>query len=207
MIYLIRHGQTEFNLVHRHHGWTDSPLTPLGREQARRAGAALAGLIVPVATVVFSSPLGRALDTARIILDVADIAAPLTTDANLMEIGMGSCEGLTEAEMRLRYPELGEPSPPATMSLQSPDGESLEALAARLDRAPHRVLADPSGTRIIVSHGVAIRMLQALYLGRTVADVATFDAPQDAMFQLDHGSVSRIRFHSHQRSSYRPASC
>jgi len=201
VIYLVRHGQTEFNLAHRHHGWTDSPLTALGREQARRAGAVLAGLIVPDDLAVFCSPLGRAVDTARIILVAAGIAAPLRTDPDLMEIGMGSSEGLTEAEMRARYPALAPASQQASMSLRSPDGESLEALAARLDRALRRVRADPSGTQIVVSHGVAIRMLQVLYLASTVADVTAFDAPQDTMFQLADGGIRRIGFNSHQDRS------
>jgi Histidine phosphatase superfamily (branch 1) len=57
-MYLVRHGQTEFNLERRHHGRLDSPLTEQGREQARRAGETLATLIAPRDSVIFSSPLG-----------------------------------------------------------------------------------------------------------------------------------------------------
>ncbi len=61
MIYLVRHGQTEFNLERRHHGYVDSPLAELGREQARRAGEALAALIDPRDSAIFSSSSGSRL--------------------------------------------------------------------------------------------------------------------------------------------------
>ena len=104
MIYLVRHGQTDFNLERRHHGQIDSPLTELGREQARRAGEMLTTLIDPRDGVIFSSPLGRALQTARIIADVAAIERSIIVDPDLMEIGMGSAEGMTQAEMEQRWP-------------------------------------------------------------------------------------------------------
>jgi probable phosphoglycerate mutase len=194
MIYLVRHGQTAFNLEQRHHGHTDSPLTELGREQARRAGETLATLIDPRDCVIFSSPLGRALQTANIIADVTAVQRPLIVAADLIEIGMGSAEGMTQAEMEKRWPALQAAAASETMSLQSPDGEDLETLTRRLDRALRRVADHYAESRIIVSHGVAGRVLRGLYLGLNTADAFRLDAPQDALFRLNGGEVTLFSF-------------
>jgi broad specificity phosphatase PhoE len=194
MIYLVRHGQTAFNLERRHHGHTDSPLTELGREQARRAGETLATLIDPRDCVILSSPLGRALQTANIIADVTVVERPIIVAADLIEIGMGSAEGMTQAEMEKRWPALQAAAASETMSLQSPDGEDLEALTRRLDRALRRVADHYAESRIIVSHGVAGRVLRGLYLGLNTADAFRLDAPQGALFRLNGGEVTLISF-------------
>jgi broad specificity phosphatase PhoE len=194
MIYLVRHGQTEFNLERRHHGHLDSPLTELGREQARRAGEAVATLIDPRDGVIFSSPLGRALQTAMIVADVASIERPIIIDADLMEIGMGSAEGMTQAEVERRWSASRVALESGTMLLRSPDGEKLEALANRLGRALCRVADHRAESRIVVSHGVAGRVLRALYLGLNGVEALRFDAPQDALFRLNGGEVFRISY-------------
>jgi probable phosphoglycerate mutase len=99
MIDLVRHGQTEFNVAGRLHGWIDSPLTQLGRAQARNVGQALAKLIGSGSVEMFVSSFGRAIGTAAIISQEAGILIPATVDFDLREIGMGSAEGLTEHEM------------------------------------------------------------------------------------------------------------
>ena len=86
MIYLARHGETEFNVIRRLQGQCDSPLTSRGRDQARRMGLTLGGLIDPAEAMVFSSPLGRARQTAEIIAAAAAISSDIVFDADLMEI-------------------------------------------------------------------------------------------------------------------------
>jgi probable phosphoglycerate mutase len=138
MIYLVRHGRTEFNVAGRHHGWIDSPLTQLGRSQARRAGRALARLICIENVVVFVSPLGRAVETAAIMSREAGILTPVTIDCDLREIGMGSAEGLTEPEMAQLWPEY---------QANSPEHMSFEASLPRAD--PHHCRSGRSqGDRI-----------------------------------------------------------
>lgn len=193
-MYLVRHGQTVFNLERRHQGYIDSPLTELGREQARRAGIALAALLDPPDTVVFSSPLGRAFQTAKIVAEAVAIERPIIVDPDLMEIGMGSCEGITEAEMAKRWPESKIPSTGEGMSFLSPDGETLEALAERLSRALRRIGNHGAPSRIVVSHGISSRVMRALYLGLNLTDAFGLDAPQDALFLLTGGDIARIPF-------------
>ncbi len=105
--YLLRHGETEFNLEGRLQGQQDSPLTARGRAQARGHGALLKTLIAEPGTWrVVASPLGRTMDTAR--LACAELGLPETaieTDARLMEIAYGEWEGQTYAEIEAYYPD------------------------------------------------------------------------------------------------------
>jgi probable phosphoglycerate mutase len=194
MIYLVRHGQTEFNVAGRHHGWIDSPLTQLGRAQAKSAGQALAKLVGIESVMMFVSPLGRAIETAAIISRETGLSAPATVDFDLREIGMGSAEGLTEAEIAPRWQEHQSPLSVQHMSLQAPDGETLMELGERLSRALRRIIAARTDVKVIVSHGVAGRVLQALYLGKSPEEAADFVAPHDAIFELKAGCVRRVDF-------------
>ncbi|MPZ32477.1 MAG: histidine phosphatase family protein [Rhodospirillales bacterium] len=194
MIYLVRHGETEFNVARRHQGHTDSPLTELGRRQARGAARALAGLVEAQHTVIFASPLGRALTTAQIIADTIGITAPIITDADLKEVRMGSAEGMTEAEMTERWPERHPLSAVDSLSFESPDGERLEALSTRLRRVLTRVVTHDATSRILVSHGVAGRVLRMLHLDLDPADAIRLDAPHDVLFRFGAKEVKRIAF-------------
>ena len=194
MIYLVLHGQTDFNVAGRHHGWIDSPLTQLGRAQARNAGRALAKLVSSESVVMFVSPLGRAIETAAIISQESGILSPATVDCDLREIGMGSAEGLTEPEMTRLWPERQSTLSGKHVSLQAPDGETLMEVGKRLSRALGRINAASAGAKVIVSHGVAGRVLQAIYLGHSPEDAADFAAPHDAILQLNAGCVRRLGF-------------
>jgi broad specificity phosphatase PhoE len=187
MIYLARHGETEFNVARRHQGHVDSQLTQLGRRQARGAGRALAGLVDARDTVIFSSPLGRALMTAEIIADTMGVTTPIIKDPDLKEIWMGSAEGMTEHEMSIRWPGRQSLSANDSLSFESPDGEHLNALRERLSRALIHVAAHNATSQIVVSHGVAGRVLRTLHLGLDPAEAIRFEAPQDALFRLGPG--------------------
>ena len=78
---------------------------------------------------------------------------------------MGSAEGMMQAEMENRWPMAEAASVSETMSLQSPDGENLAALAKQLDRALRRVVEHHAVSRIVVSHGVAGRVSVLFNLG------------------------------------------
>jgi broad specificity phosphatase PhoE len=203
MIYLVRHGQTEFNVAGRHHGWIDSPLTELGRDQARKTGQALAQLVGAERAAMFVSPLGRAVETAAIISQEAVFLPPATVDFDLREIGMGSAEGLTEREMARLWLEHQRITPGMHMSLEAPDGETLMEIGARLSRAFGRIAGSPAAVKVVVSHGVAGRVLQALYLGKSPQSAVDFAAPHDAMFQLNAGCIRRLELTEQKMSASR----
>jgi broad specificity phosphatase PhoE len=87
-IYLIRHGETDWNKERRLQGHSDIPLNEFGRELAVETAKSLAGLPFDRA---FSSPLKRAYETAQILLAGRNV--PLETDERLIEMGFGDCEG------------------------------------------------------------------------------------------------------------------
>ena len=89
-LYIVRHGETEFNLETRAQGWCDSPLTASGRAIAARLGKGLKDIDFVCA---WSSALGRAKDTAGIILENAEKDIELYIDEDLKEWGLGSLEG------------------------------------------------------------------------------------------------------------------
>ena len=103
-IYVLWHGQTEWNLAGRHQGQLDSPLTALGRQQAARQGVILRDVLRHHKNVAgYVSPLGRARETAEIALTGLDIQTRV--DARLSEIAFGDWEGLTLADIEKGWPD------------------------------------------------------------------------------------------------------
>jgi broad specificity phosphatase PhoE len=192
MIYLVRHGQTEFNAAGRWQGQVDSPLTTLGLQQGERIGLALRALIDPLDAVILSSPLGRARDTAAIIAAAAGITAEIQFDPRLMEIGMGAWDGLTNYEIDMEWPNARDGLDRFEWFFHSPDGETYAVFADRLARAMAAAASHPAKTKIVVSHGVAGRVIRGLFAGRDQADALSLDVPQDAIFRLETGKITRI---------------
>ncbi|MDO8296826.1 MAG: histidine phosphatase family protein [Caulobacter sp.] len=185
-LYLVRHGQTEFNLARRYQGALDSPLTALGVRQAGRVGELLATL-VPARTPMVCSPLGRARHTADIIMRAAGLTAPVI-DPRLAEVSLGVWDGLTDEDIDFAFPGARDGTSRWDWYFASPDGERYEAMAARLGEW----LAEAEGPLVAVSHGVAGRVLRGLYAGLDRDEALKQDVPQDAVFHLAEGRVERI---------------
>jgi broad specificity phosphatase PhoE len=189
MIYLIRHGETEFNREGRYQGGVDSALTELGLAQARAVGSRLAELAgaSPGDWRIQSSPLARARRTAEIIAGAMRLASP-SIDDRLVEVSYGALEGMTRPEAEARWPELAGSS---SLFGRSPGGESFEALSARVG-AWLAEAAGESATVVAVSHAGVIRTLRGLYLGLTLEEIRALDRPQDVIFALADGRIERI---------------
>ncbi|MBQ5472306.1 MAG: histidine phosphatase family protein [Treponema sp.] len=89
MLYVMRHGRTDWNDLHKLQGSTDIPLNETGRQMAQKAHDEYASVHFDVC---FCSPLVRALETAQILLRDRNI--PIVTDERLREMGFGSYEGI-----------------------------------------------------------------------------------------------------------------
>lgn len=150
--WLVRHGETEWARLGRHTSRTDVPLTLTGEHQARALGASLAGH--PFA-LVLTSPLSRAARTARL----AGFETALV-DPDLREWDYGDLEGRTTAEIRADRPDWSIWRGPW------PDGESIDAVAARADRLVRRI-RDANGDTLVFAHGHLLRVLAARWLGLT----------------------------------------
>jgi probable phosphoglycerate mutase len=100
---LWRHGRTEWNVSGRFQGQLDPPLDDVGRAQVARSTPQLAAGLPRAGTVVVSSDLERAADTASALADA--LGVPLLQDRRLREHGMGCWEGLTRDEVEAQYPD------------------------------------------------------------------------------------------------------
>ncbi len=188
-IILVRHGETVFNREGRIQGHLDSPLTLKGTEQACRYGVAIRRLIGDGQSWrVVSSPLGRCAQTTGILCELAGLDAATTTfDPRLKEVNTGSLSGRLKAELP---PETTGGSGLGHWVFHSPDGESHSAVAARL--ATWLADLQPGERLVVVSHGIAGRVLRGLYLGQDPDTAMRGDSPQDAVFVLKGGTVERV---------------
>src|SRR6266851_890326 len=98
-IYLIRHGETDWNRDRRIQGQSDTPLNDVGRAQARLLGLKLLDVRFELA---YSSDLSRAIETAELILEPRPIA--IATDVGLRERAFGEWEGGLAEEIGQSYP-------------------------------------------------------------------------------------------------------
>ena len=104
-IYLVRHGETVWNAEGRMQGWQDSPLTSRGKAQAQTSARRLASLPTLPSPRVISSPLGRAISTANIVLEALRPSAPrASVEHRIAEHRFGDWEGLTWSEIDRRWP-------------------------------------------------------------------------------------------------------
>ena len=192
MIYLVRHGQTVFNAEGRYQGASDSPLTSRGEDQASCVGAVLRTLIAERATVtVWSSPLGRALQTAAIVRRELHLNTKLVIDARLREVSLGSWDGLTMVDIENLYPGACDGTTAYDWYFRSPDGESESEVEDRLTSWLTEV-ASLTGCHVVVSHGLVGRLLRGLYASLPRSEALMLDIPQDAVFRLNAGTIERM---------------
>ncbi len=192
MIYLVRHGQTQFNLGKRLQGSLDSPLTPLGEQQARQVGQLLRDLVPAGETLpFFSSPQPRALATSALIRAELGGDHPLRIDARLREFAMGCWEGLTTADVDRDWPGANATaSSRLAWARHCPDGETLADARARL---ADWLRSEGERDAIVVSHGGAGSLLRGLYTGLSDEEALDLPIPQDAIFLLADGAIREVR--------------
>jgi phosphoserine phosphatase len=188
-VVLLRHGHVDWHSPERFRGRAELALSDLGRRQARAAALAVAAVWKP--DVIYSSPLGRCLDTA------AAVAAPFRLAvqpiAALADIDYGSWQGLTRDEAAERWPAEIERWYRAPHLALIPGGETLMALLARAGPTFHGLLRHhPAETIAIIGHDSVNRvlLLQALelplsrywHLRQDPCGISTLSFADDAFF-------------------------
>jgi 2,3-bisphosphoglycerate-dependent phosphoglycerate mutase len=159
-IHLVRHGETDWNRELRWQGQSDVPLNARGREQARALAASLTN--VPLAAI-YSSDLRRAAETAEIVAE--QLQLPLRVDAALREIDVGSWQGLTLTQLRVRVPE-AVARWEQTGERGWEEGESHDDMFRRVVDAIRSIVDRHSDEEVlVVSHGGPIGALKALAAG------------------------------------------
>jgi len=178
-LYLMRHGQTNWNRDRRIQGQMESELTETGRGHAARQGEILAGLPLPAGICAHVSPLLRTRQTADIA--VAPLGVAITCDDRLKEVSLGAWEGGYYADLLQENPDLRALNI-FDLCLASP-GETLADLQDRIGA----FLRDLRGPAIIVSHGIALTVLRGLARGLDHAQMRALDRGQGYVIQLVGG--------------------
>lgn len=157
---LIRHGQSQWNLENRFTGWVDVPITPLGAEEAHRAGKMLRGTHFDVA---FTSALIRAQQTLDIVLEeLGQKNIPVFKDAAINERHYGDLQGLNKAETAKKYGDAQVHIWRRSYDVAPPGGESLKDTAARtLPYFHSKILPEVKAGKnvLVVAHGNSLRAI------------------------------------------------
>ena len=187
-VFLARHGQTERNAQGRYQGSLDSPLTALGRTQARASAETMRGRGVQW---LLCSPLGRARHTARVVAEA--VGLPVEVDAELAEISIGRWEGLTRQEVNERYP--GERArrmrDPDRVSYRYAGGESLGDILTRARSVADRL---DERTTLIVAHAGINRVLVAVLAGLE-ARLNDLYQPHDVIYRIGRATAPPVVTH------------
>lgn len=154
-LWLVRHGETDWNAEGRLQGHSDRPLTPRGREQAAQAAARMTGLRFGA---LVSSDLFRARETAGIL--AAALGIEPRSDVRLREIDFGAWEGLSLASVRARFGADHAAFESDPLGARAPGGECARDVADRVIAAADEIAARAEGERVLlVAHALPIALL------------------------------------------------
>jgi broad specificity phosphatase PhoE len=160
-VFLVRHGATVLSAEDRFAGVTDVELSEEGREQARRLADRLSGEKI---AAVYASPLGRTVETARILAAPHDLQ--VQTCDGFREISHGHWEGMKRREVEEKFPEEMAEWEKDPYTFAPEGGESGLAVTARaLPALIDLVREHPGENILIVSHKATIRLLLSSLLG------------------------------------------
>ena len=185
-IYLVRHGETEWNAAGRFQGKLDSRLTKRGLAQAEAYGRQLAAVAADIDALV-ASPLGRVRETTAIIKSFGEFPEA-QWEPRIAEISIGSWDGLTHVDIDAQWPGRLKETTPFDWFFRSPDGESYDAAMARVDQW----LGGLQGTVLAVSHGLIGRLIRATYHTLSKDDALGLPVPQNVLWRLARGQVEPI---------------
>ncbi|MBO0447425.1 histidine phosphatase family protein [Enterococcus ureilyticus] len=201
-LYIIRHGKTMFNTIGRTQGWSDTPLTKEGEEIIRYLGLGLKDTVFQEA---YSSDSGRAMQTARIILQEHEngAAIPYVTDSRIREWCFGSLDGGYDGELwgvvprilafkdyedmmtnRISYKDLADAIIAAdTANWAEPYDKIRERVWSGFEDIAHHREKNGGGNVMIVSHGLTISFLLSLIDNRLPMQIG-----------LENGSVTKLTY-------------
>ena len=185
-IYLLRHGETDWNIEKRFQGRRDIPMNANGVQQIERSAQVLASLI-PDVDVILSSPLVRAKKTAEIAADRLGYAKEdIVIEPMFIERGFGEAEGvasedLWNEEVIARYAGV----------------ESLDDLCERAKSALEKVTEQYAGKTVLVAaHGAILRAVLAAVLGRK-------NVYEVAKMKLESGCVHLLKYEDGAWSAFK----
>jgi probable phosphoglycerate mutase len=185
-LYLIRHGETDWNRDARYQGQRDVPLNETGRAQSRRQGEVLKSLSGISSFDFVSSPLERAIETMRIILSALERdETAFATDPQIRELSYGHWEGQLAADLPKSDPAglAGKISDP--FGWRPKDGESYSDLQERVSAWLSRL----DRNTVAVTHGGVSRVARGAIFGLEHDLIPFLDVPQDRILEIRDGGM------------------
>lgn len=165
---LVRHGQTEWNLSRRTQGQHDSPLTDRGIQQAKLGGRALAKYRIDN---FYCSDSGRAVQTAKQMIQENPELPSYKPDSRLRELNYGKWEGMKIDEIRLRYSEHYQILVNDPVSFIPPEGESFTDMQKRFKSFIDSIETNGNTTCLVVSHSELLRVGVITLLERPLNEI------------------------------------
>jgi len=189
VVYLLRHGETVWNVEQRMQGRGDSPLTERGRAQAARHAAVLAQLGGVGRWLV--SPAGRTRATVAIVND--RLGAPISYREALLERDSGIWEGMTLAEIQARYPESWQAREADPYHHRPPGGENHADLERRVEVLISELAAECAVGEAhalgIITHGIMSRVILKVLLDLHPTDAVRVRHPNALFYRLAFAST------------------
>jgi broad specificity phosphatase PhoE len=160
-LYLVRHGQTDWNKEKIFRGRADVPLNDYGREEAEALSRYLQDVRFDAC---YSSPLGRARETAEIVARPHSLDVQI--DDGLIDVDYGEWQGSAEARVQEQYPETYQRWIERPHHMKFPGGESLSAVRKRALASLEVIRAGhPDGVVLAVAHRVVTKVVMCAVLG------------------------------------------
>jgi len=183
---LIRHGETDWNVVGRLQGWIDIPLNALG---IRQAEAVATSLSPGDFDALYSSDLSRARMTANAIGAV--LSLPVALDTRLRERNLGALQGLMPAEADTQFPAAYARLKARRPDYEPPEGERVEAFAQRVGEVLDVMLTRHAGQAVLlVAHGGVLDMMYRLATATPFDVERTWRLSNGALNWLQHDGVA-----------------
>ena len=174
-LYIVRHGETEWNVIKRFQGQLNTPLTEKGMEKLRETGKKLENVLFDE---VYTSELGRTVASAEIILNenrgYKNKKRELQKLAELNEVYFGVWQGLTYEEVFLKYPEEGNNYfyNVKNYNAENVEAEKLEDALERFLKGINKILdSHESGNILIVTHGTVFEMFMNYVANNSIFDI------------------------------------
>lgn len=174
-LYIVRHGETEWNVIKRFQGQLNTPLTEKGMEKLRKTGKKLKNILFDQ---VYTSELERTVNSAEIILNenngYKNNKLELQKLAELNEVYFGVWQGLTYEEVFLKYPEEGNNYfyNVKNYKAENVEAEKLEDALERFLKGINKILdSHESGNILVVTHGTVFEMFMNYVANDSIFDI------------------------------------
>ena len=174
-LYIVRHGEKEWNVIKRFQGQLNTPLTEKGMEKLRKTGKKLENVLFDE---VYTSELGRTVASAEIILNenrgYKNKKRELQKLAELNEVYFGVWQGLTYEEVFLKYPEEGNNYfyNVKNYKAENVEAEKLEDALERFLKGINKILdSHESGNILVVTHGTVFEMFMNYVANNSIFDI------------------------------------